>query len=288
MSGAEAIRALTRNRILPRPMGVGMSYTVLDLAKLSLAVYSYPPTAVDKWEPVRRFGSHEKHGFYGVLYCREQLHVLAYRGTDDWQVDLIDDATILLGWISSQMGKARDALRGSRERLRGVGGGKLCLTGHSLGGGLAALIASQADLPCVTFNAPGTKRSFKSHYIKGVTGAPFFANMIKITTPHETYDGRILNVRARFDVVSVGTGPALGDTDSINVKCEAPSGETIRSPAQAARQGFLKAWSDPAARMVPTLTVAKAVGGFILCQHQMSRMLTEVEDFDKYKQDLGW
>lgn len=265
-----------------------MSFTVLDLAKLSLAVYSHPPTAVDRWEPIRSFGTQEKHGFYGVLYRREQLSVLAYRGTDDWQVDLIDDATILLGWISSQMGNARDALRDSRERMRGVPGSKICLTGHSLGGGLAALIAAQADLPCVTFNAPGTKRSLKAHYIKGVTGAPFFANMIKITTPHETYDGRILNVRARFDVVSVGTGPSLGDTDSINVKCEGPSGKTVTSPAQALGQGMLQTLVNPAARMFPTVAAASALGNYVLCQHQMSRMLAEVEDFDKYKQDLGW
>jgi hypothetical protein len=268
--------------------GVAMSFTVLDLAKLSLAVYSHPPTAVDQWEPVRRFGSQEKHGFYAVLYRREQLHVLAYRGTDDWQVDLIDDATILLGWISSQMGRARNALQTSRERLRGVGEGKLCLTGHSLGGGLAALIAAQYDLPCVTFNAPGTKRSFKSHYIKNVTGAPYFAPMIKITTPHETNDGRILNIRARFDLVSVGTGPALGDTDSINVKCEGPTGQTVTSPAQAVGQSVKQMFLNPAARMIPTVMVASALGSYVLCQHQMSRMLREVEDFDKYKQDLGW
>src|SRR6185312_9011616 len=199
-----------------------MSYTVLDLAKLALAVYSHPPVPVDRWEPVQTFGSQRKHGFYAVLYRREELHILAYRGTDDWQVDLIDDAAILLGWISSQMGNARDALLTARTVLRGKLGGKLCLTGHSLGGGLAALIAAQYNLPCVTFNAPGTKRSFKAHYIKGITGAPYFAPMIKTTTPYETNDGRILNVRARFDAVSVGTGPALGDTDSINVKCEGP------------------------------------------------------------------
>ena len=265
-----------------------MSYTVLDLAKLSLAVYSHPPTIVDKWEPVRRFGSQEKHGFYAVLYQRDQLHVLAYRGTDDWQVDLIDDATILLGWISSQMGQARSALRASRERLRGVVNAKLCLTGHSLGGGLAALIAAQYNLPCVTFNAPGTKRSFKAHYIKAITGGPYFAPMIRITTPHETQDGRILNIRARFDVVSVGTGPALGDTDSINVKCEGPTGKTVTSPAQALGQGVALMLTDPAARAFPTVVAASTLGNYVLCQHQMSRMLTEVEDFDKYKQDLGW
>jgi hypothetical protein len=39
--------------------------------------------------------------------------------------------------------------------------------------------------------------------------------MLELIKPHEMNDGRILNIRARFDVVSVGTGPSLGVTDSM-------------------------------------------------------------------------
>lgn len=104
---------------------------------------------------IAEVGSPEKHGFYAGLYRQDNLLVLTYRGIDDWQVDLVDDATILLGWVSSQMTKARDALRESRGLLSNDPVEKICLTGHSLGGGLAALVAAQADVPCVTFNAPG-------------------------------------------------------------------------------------------------------------------------------------
>jgi hypothetical protein len=208
-----------------------MSYTVLDLAKLALAVYDDPLPAVDGWTPRKNFGSTVKHGFYAGLYqgTRDNsIFVLAYRGTDDWQVDLVDDATILLGWISAQMAHARKASSTCKAMVADASNRKLCLTGHSLGGGLAALIASQFDVPCVTFNAPGTKRSLTAHYIKNVSGGPFFAPMIKLTAPHEVKDGRILNIRARFDLVSVGTGPSVGVTDSINVQCEAPTA----SPSQ--------------------------------------------------------
>ena len=164
---------------------------------------------------------------------------------------------------------------------------KLCLTGHSLGGGLAALIAAQYDAPCVTFNAPGTKRSLTAHYIKNVSGGPFFAPMIRMTAPHEAKDGRILNIRARFDAVSVGTGPSVGVTDSINVQCEGPDGKPVAGPVQAGVAAMVESIKHPQPdAVVPSFW--KGVAGYELCQHQMSRMVREVAGFDKYKQDLGW
>jgi len=265
-----------------------MSYSVLELANLSLAVYSHPLKKVAGWEPARQFGTHEKHGFYAGLYRKDKLFVLAYRGTDDWQVDLVDDGAILLGWISGQMQKARAALVEARN-VRGRDlERKICLTGHSLGGGLAALIAAQSDLPCVTFNAPGTKRSLHAHYIKHVTGSPYFASMIKLTTPHEVLDRRILNIRARFDLVSVGTGPSVGVTDSINVNCEGASGKPVHGPVQAGVDAFVHSITHPGSGFTPNPGFYGGVVGYTLCQHSMARMLTEVEGFDKYKEDLGW
>ena len=264
-----------------------MSYSVLDLAKLALGVYTDPLPKVDGWEPVRPYGSPEKHGFYAGLYRQDKLYVLAYRGTDDWQVDLVDDGTILLGWISKQMGQARNALRESRAILANDLTRKICLTGHPLGGGLAALIAAQADLPCVTFNAPGTQRSLKAHYIKHVSGGPFFAPMIQITTPHEVNDGRILNIRARFDLVSVGTGPSVGVTDSVNVQCEGASGEPVKGPVQAGVDGLVQSFK-PTTSLVSAPGFYKGVIDYTLCQHSMERMLKEVQGFDKYRRDLGW
>ena len=265
-----------------------MSYTVLELAKLSLASYTHPPVKTDGWEPARKFGTQAKHGFYAVLFRKDPTLVLAYRGTDDWQVDLIDDATILLGWISGQMGQARNALTAAKDVQSKVRGSKLCLTGHSLGGGLAALIAAQNDLPCVTFNAPGTKRSLHAHYIKNVSGGPYFAPMIKLTTPHEMLDGRILNIRARFDVVSVGTGPSAGVTDSINVKCEGESGKPLAGPIQAGVDAFVQSVVKPKPQFAPDLGFYKGVANYVLCQHSMERMVNEVAGFDKYQRDLGW
>lgn len=113
--------------------------------------------------------------------------------------------------------------------------------------------------------------------------------MIELTTPHEVNDARILNIRARFDVVSVGTGPSLGVTDSINVHCAGPSGRLVRGPIQAGFDAFMHLYSERLAPVLPPDSAfASGVVNYEICQHQMSRMLSEVSEFDKYKEDLGW
>jgi hypothetical protein len=154
-------------------------------------------------------------------------------------------------------------------------------------GGLAALLAAQEDLPCVTFNAPGTNRWLTAHYIKHVSGGPYFAPMMRITTPHEVKDARILNIRARFDLVSVSTGRSVGDTDSINVQCEDPTGKPVKGPVQAGVAAFVEGLK-PKSSFKPNFGFYKGVADYTLCQHSMARMLKEVQDFDKYKKDLGW
>ena len=50
------------------PEASPMSYTVLDLAQLALAVYDDPLPAVDGWTPRQSFGNTTKYGFYAGLY----------------------------------------------------------------------------------------------------------------------------------------------------------------------------------------------------------------------------
>lgn len=79
-------------------------------------------------------------------------YVLAYRGTDagkDWATNLGQG----LGFETSQYNQAMQLARQAKVAF----GDELVVTGHSLGGGLAAVGAASIDAPAVTFNAAGVK-----------------------------------------------------------------------------------------------------------------------------------
>jgi hypothetical protein len=79
-------------------------------------------------------------------------YALAYRGTDagkDWATNLGQG----LGFETSQYNQAMALARQSKVAF----GEDLVITGHSLGGGLAAVGAATTDTPAVTFNAAGVK-----------------------------------------------------------------------------------------------------------------------------------
>lgn len=89
---------------------------------------------------------------------------------------------------------------------------KLVLTGHSLGGGLAGLLAMQHTKCAVTFNAPGVARSY-SNYSLGLESS-FMPYQLAVETANSS---TLINIRAMFDPVSAGTGPRLGSVESISV-----------------------------------------------------------------------
>ena len=79
-------------------------------------------------------------------------YVLAYRGTDagkDWATNLGQG----LGFETAQYNQAMQLARQAKVAF----GDELVVTGHSLGGGLAAVGAASIDAPAVTFNAAGVK-----------------------------------------------------------------------------------------------------------------------------------
>lgn len=92
-------------------------------------------------------------GFDADIYTDGQgRYALAFRGTDagkDWATNLGQG----LGFETSQFNQAIALSRQAKVAF----GDELVITGHSLGGGLAAVGALATDTPAVTFNASGVK-----------------------------------------------------------------------------------------------------------------------------------
>lgn len=149
-----------------RPQGavVGRDPRPIDreLALINRDVYEETGSQVAGWRPVsdealRRLGL-EPHdfvdqdsGFLARLYVNEDgRYVLALRGTNegrDWRSNVRQG----VGLKDEQYNLAVTVA----ESVRGALGDRFMITGHSLGGGLAAIAALKVNAPAVTFNAAG-------------------------------------------------------------------------------------------------------------------------------------
>jgi hypothetical protein len=132
-------------------------------------------------------------GFEAGLYRLDDgSYVLGFRGTDDWGAklsgDLDDNALQGLGLGSLQYSAATIA---GMEVARAVGSENLQITGHSLGGGLAAAASGRTGVPATTFNAAGLAAESQSAYT--LNFAP----------------GQVTNYRTTGDILSyLNGGPA--------------------------------------------------------------------------------
>ncbi|RDZ29205.1 XVIPCD domain-containing protein [Lysobacter silvisoli] len=138
----------------------------VTLAKLMRDVYDYDRNGrqegVGAWKPLgedelRGVGidptllKNQSSGFLAVVYGDGQgRHVLAYSGTDEAK-DWLTNFGQGLGFETSQYNQAMALARQAKVAF----GQDLVITGHSLGGGLAAAAAVSTDTPAVTFNAAG-------------------------------------------------------------------------------------------------------------------------------------
>jgi len=141
--------------------------TPLELAEASKASYDDNPKLTG-WNQIVRFGQ-VYSGFSSVLFKKGSEHILAFRGTDGG-LDIDDDAQLALGFMPVQYRQAAESLKRSINNYR-VSVNKLYVTGHSLGGGLAALVSAKhsTPLPVVTFNAPGMGRAAKHSALRTLT-----------------------------------------------------------------------------------------------------------------------
>lgn len=166
-SGAPSIQAAAaRASFADEVRGTAPQQIDLTLAKVMRDVYDYDNNGrqdgVNGWKPLghdelRRVGidptlmKNESSGFFAVIYGDGQgRHVLAYSGTDepkDWTANLGQG----LGFETSQYNQAIALATQAKVAF----GNDMVITGHSLGGGLAAAAAVVTDTPAVTYNAAG-------------------------------------------------------------------------------------------------------------------------------------
>lgn len=142
--------------------------TKQEYAAIAAAVYKNvrsdfnEPLLPDPWFrvplPDTLRGSLVSSGFTGAIYVNDAKRevVVAYKGTDfyggdrlpDTALDLITDLSLVLGSTSTQV-QAAAALAG--KAAADYASYDLSFTGHSLGGGLASMMAVFFDKPATTF-----------------------------------------------------------------------------------------------------------------------------------------
>jgi hypothetical protein len=143
-------------------------------------------------------------GFEARAYRVDGRIVIAFAGTETAQVeDIRADVLLAVGKIEGQLKKAAEFYTQIKQRY----GSDIVFTGHSLGGGLAALMAGFFDKPAVTFDpapfrlAATTANADKlAAHLKTVFG-PAHVDP-DLSTYHQVYEQTAL-------IFSPRVGPAL-------------------------------------------------------------------------------
>lgn len=189
--------------------------SVYDLVNLSAMAYDPFKNRFRGWMRTNRHGDRNGRGFYAETYLNSSKRevVLAIRGTDfpdkDWG-DFYADLQIALGKVPYQLRAAKKAYLVENKSAMN-NGEKIFLTGHSLGGGVASMLAAQQAMkpPVVTFNAPGMRRSYVASHIIDLVGKYNYHNFHDIS--------KFLHIRANGDLVSRGTGAHIGKVEDVYV-----------------------------------------------------------------------
>lgn len=241
--------------------------SVLDLARLSEAVYE-DKQSVQNWLRIGLPHTEAGSGFKSAVYQKSTLdeYTLVIAGTDPTEMDdLKSDFQIFKGEMPAQYRVARTAYALAQQLVVFDG---LYLTGHSLGGGLASMLAKEHGDPVVTFNSPGMARSFAALQ-QAETGL----------SQVRDDERKVLHISAIFDAVSIGTGAHMGAEGSSRRFNVLSMGDAMVAGAAAGIGGLLSGG---------LLASAAGMGTLSLQAHSMTRMLNSIEGRPEYHSDLAW
>jgi len=238
--------------------------TAYELAALAKLVYHTDQNHLPGWDYTgKNWGKCKGFGFYAEAYVSSgRQFVFSIRGTDDIPRDvLIDDAQIALGTSPSQLHETMNAF----EKFTKLAAGRPAfITGHSLGGALAQLLAARHRITTCTFNAPG-----------------MLARANKFSDSLHTY-GHIHNIRASRDLASL-KGNHAGSVESIEV-----SEHWLRHFRWCAAGIALSVGTGGTTSPVLAQTCgASTAASMILNQHSIDNIVVALYTQKKFNQTLG-
>lgn len=129
-----------------------------NAALISRDVYNDEQKEINGYKPVDRLEDPET-GLRVVTYQKKNDIIVAYCGTND-DKDFVSDAQMAMNEVPEQYEKANQYYLDTVAKYPNA---SVVLTGHSLGGSLAQLVASRhKETSAVTFNAFGIKSIIKN------------------------------------------------------------------------------------------------------------------------------
>lgn len=236
--------------------------SILDLARCCKAVYGDLPE-VKGWDRAEIFSS-VSSGFFATLFTRSNEAVLAIRGTDELQ-DMFSNLQLFAGSLPAQRRPARDAVREALQ-ITDVPIERFYLTGHSLGGGVAALKSARSTppLPVVTFNSPGMYRAIT----QSAFGVPVYLYNRHGVREYRGSFRKAIHIRHQYDPVSRGTGSRIAGREITVANKECPGRTPLGyvSPAVGVKQSLNRGY----------------------CAHRMEILMRRLASDPRFAKEIDW